>query len=68
MAQKISKKVEKEIFNLAKTHCIGLRNRNDLKTKRNDNDDFIEFAVWELEETLIAVYNLGKNEVNKEKK
>lgn len=34
-------------------------NRDSLESKRNDDEDFIEVAIWELREALEAAYKTG---------
>lgn len=34
-------------------------NRDSLESKRNDDDDFIEVAIWELREALETAYKTG---------
>ena len=34
-------------------------NRDSLESKRNDDEDFIEVAIWELREALETAYKTG---------
>ena len=52
----------KKLAQIAREKIIGLEGRPDLERHYSDEEDFIEIAVWDLEEALAAAYELGKAE------
>ena len=54
---KVSKR---KIYNIAKKHIYGLPERGDLKAHNSDREDFLDIAVWSIEEALIAAYEQGR--------
>ena len=51
----MKKASKRKIFNIAKQHIVQLPERGELKTRNNDSDDFLDIAVWSLEDALVAV-------------
>ena len=62
---KVSKR---KIYNIAKKHIYGLLERGDLKAHNSDHEDFLDIAVWSLEEALIAAYEQGRKDGQNESK
>lgn len=63
------KKVNKrKIYNIAKQHIYGLPERGDLKAHNSDREDFLDIAVWCLEDALIAAYEEGRKDAQNESK
>lgn len=48
------------ILEIAQKSIVNMENRTDLERHYSDDEDFIDVAVWELKEALIAAYELGK--------
>ena len=59
---------KRKIFNIAKKHLYGLLERGDLKAHNSDREDFLDIAVWSLEEALIAAYEQGRKDGQNESK
>lgn len=59
MATKNNKNIEKQLLEIAKESSSVIKARGDLKERYNDEEDFIEVAVWSIEEMLKAAYELG---------
>ena len=53
---------KRKIYNIAKKHIYGLPERGDLKAHNRDREDFLDIAVWSLEEALIAAYEQGRKD------
>ena len=62
---KVSKR---KIYNIAKKHIYGLPERGDLKAHNSDREDFLDIAVWSLEEALISAYEQGRKDGQNEPK
>ena len=62
---KVSKR---KIYNIAKKHIYGLPERGDLKAHNSDREDFLDIAVWSLEEALIAAHEQGRKDGQNEPK
>jgi hypothetical protein len=41
---------KRKIYNIAKKHIYGLPERGDLKAHNSDREDFLDIAVWSLED------------------
>lgn len=37
-----------------------LRDRGNLETRNNDNEDFVIVPIWDIKNVVIAAYELGK--------
>lgn len=59
---------KRKIFNIAKKHIYCLPERGDLKAHNSDREDFLDIAVWSLEEALIAAYEQGRKDGQNESK
>lgn len=55
----MTKKIEKQLLNIAKENSVTIEERGDLKRRWNDSEDFIEVPVWGIEEMLKQAYELG---------
>lgn len=60
--QRISKREYAAILEIAKRNSFLIEERGDLKTRSSDEEDFLDMAVWSIEEMLIQVYELGKGQ------
>lgn len=60
MATIISKATEKKLLQIAKQYSASVKQRGDLKERKNDADDFIDISVWGLEQMLQKAYALGR--------
>lgn len=58
------KTVEQIISEIARRNFVAIENRGDLETRRNDEEDFVDVAVWELRKALMEAYKAGKGEKN----
>ncbi|HDU7703273.1 TPA: hypothetical protein RF508_002905 [Listeria monocytogenes] len=59
---------KRKIYNIAKKHIYGLPERGDLKVHNSDREDFLDIAVWSLEDALIATYEQGRKDGQNESK
>lgn len=59
---------KRKIYNIAKKHIYGLPERGDLKAHNSDHEDFLDIAVWSLEDALIAAYEQGRKDGRNESK
>ena len=57
----LTKQEREEIRKLALEHITAVQFRGHLEELHNDSDDFIEVAVWELENALLCAYELGRS-------
>lgn len=64
MDKRLSKKEYQKVVKAAQA-IPGIALRGDLETRRSDREDFVEVAVWSLEEALIEAFLAGKNEDRK---
>ncbi len=55
-----------KLAKIAREQIPGLEGREDLEPRHNDEEDFIEVAVWCLEAALAAAYELGRAEGREE--
>ena len=62
---KVSKR---KIYNVAKNYIVQLPERGDLKAHNSDREDFLDIAVWCLEDALIAAYEVGRKDGQNERK
>ena len=53
---------KRKIYNIAKKHIYGLPERGDLKAHNSDREDFLDIAVWSLEDSLIAAYEQARKD------
>lgn len=60
----ISEKEKAKVFAVASAKMPVLRLRGNLQPCHNDDDDFLEVSVWELEAAFEAVYRLGLSDGN----
>ena len=58
--QKLTKSIDKEIYEIAAKNLIQVAERGDLQTHHSDLEDFIEVSVWGLESALKAAYEAGR--------
>ena len=61
----MKKATEKKLLEIAKKASCVIAERGDLQRRYSDSEDFIEVAVWGIEEMLKAAYELGKSEAGK---
>lgn len=58
----MTKATKKKLLEIAKQASASIEMRGDLERRWSDSEDFIEVAVWSIEEMLIVAYELGKRE------
>lgn len=51
-----------KLFAAASKKIVGLKERGNLDTRHNDDEDFMVVSVWELEAALEAAYLLGRSD------
>lgn len=56
----MTKKIEKQLLNIAKENSVVIEERGDLARRWNDSEDFIEVSVWGIEAMLKQAYELGR--------
>ena len=59
---KTTKKLEKALTEIAIRTMCPVERRGSLETRRSDEEDFLDIAVWELREALLAAYELGRRD------
>ena len=59
---------KRKIYNIAKRYIVGLPECGDLKAHNSDREDFLDIAVWSLEDALIAAYEQGRKDGQNESK
>ena len=57
----------KKLEAIARKHIPPVHDRGDLKPRYNDDEDFLDVAVWCLLDALAAAYELGKAEATNRK-
>lgn len=60
--QKMTKATKKKLLEIAKAVSASIDARGDLERRWSDSEDFIEVAVWSIEDMLEKAYELGKKE------
>lgn len=60
MEKKISAKATKALLKIAVENCVTVGDRGDLNRRYSDSEDFLDIAVWELQDMLEKAYLLGK--------
>lgn len=58
---------KRKIYNIAKEYIMQLPERGDLKPHNSDSEDFLDIAVWCLEDALIAAYEQGRKDGQNER-
>lgn len=56
----MTKKEMKALVKIARNTMVAMKDRTDLEKHWNNEEDFLDIAVWELEKALIEAYELGK--------
>ena len=56
----MTKKELNALTKIAKKVIVPMENRTDLERHFNEDEDFLEIAIWELKDALIEAYKLGK--------
>ena len=56
----MTKKELEKIVKIAQENIVPMENRADLERHYNNEEDFLDIAVWGLKAALIAAYELGK--------
>lgn len=56
----MTKKEMKALVRIARNTMVAMKDRTDLEKHWNNEEDFLDIAVWELEKALIESYELGK--------
>lgn len=56
----MTKKELEKIVKIAQANIVTMENRADLERHYNDEEDFLDIAVWELKTVLEAAYELGR--------
>lgn len=56
----MTKKEMKALVRIARNTMVAMKDRTDLEKHWNNEEDFLDIAVWELEKALIEAYELGK--------
>lgn len=51
----------KKLTDIAEKYISAVKKRGDLRPHCNDDDDFMEISIWELQEALTAAYEAGEN-------
>lgn len=59
------KQLEKALAQIAQQQFVALEDRADLEEHGNDDEDFINAAVWEIKAAMLAAYELGRKEAAK---
>ena len=57
--------MNKQLLNIAKELSYTVEMRGDLDSRMNDEEDFIDIAVWILQEMLERAYQLGLSDARK---
>ena len=57
--------MNKQLLNIAKELSYTVEMRRDLDSRMNDEEDFIDIAVWTLQEMLERAYQLGLSDARK---
>lgn len=57
--------MNKQLLNIAKELSYTVERRGDLESRMNDEEDFIDIAVWTLQEMLERAYQLGLSDARK---
>ena len=57
--------MDKRLLNIAKEFSYTVEMRGDLDSRMNDEEDFIDIAVWTLQEMLERAYQLGLSDARK---
>ena len=57
--------MNKQLLNIAKELSYTVETRGDLDSRMNDEEDFIDIAVWTLQEMLERAYQLGLSDARK---
>ena len=57
--------MNKQLLNIAKELSYAVEMRGDLDSRMNDEEDFIDIAVWTLQEMLERAYQLGLSDARK---
>ena len=57
--------MDKRLLNIAKELSYIVEMRGDLDSRMNDEEDFIDIAVWTLQEMLERAYQLGLSDARK---
>ena len=57
--------MDKRHLNIAKELSYTVEMRGDLESRMNDEEDFIDIAVWTLQEMLERAYQLGLSDARK---
>lgn len=60
METKISKKVEKQLLEIAKRNSATIEERGSLERRYSDSEDFLDIAVWSIQQMLEEAYELGR--------
>ena len=58
---KTNKNPETIILKIAREKIVPMERREDLERHYRDEEDFLDIAVWELKDALLAAYELGRN-------
>ena len=56
----MTEKQTSELLRVARETILAMENRTDLERRFNDEEDFLDVAVWELKAALTAAFELGK--------
>lgn len=56
----MTKKELNALTEIAKKVIVPMENRTDLERQFNGDEDFLEIAIWELQDALIEAYKIGK--------
>ena len=59
---RITKKLERALTEIAIKNICPVERRGSLETRWIDEEDFLDIAVWELREALLAAYELGRRD------
>ena len=57
--------MNKQLLNIAKELSYTVEMRGDLDSRMNDEEDFIDIAVWTLQEMRERAYQLGLSDARK---
>lgn len=54
----------KKLVKIAQKNILTMKDRKGFERRYNDSEDFLDIAIWELENALVASYELGKRDAN----
>ncbi|MBR1810995.1 MAG: hypothetical protein IJ766_05005 [Clostridia bacterium] len=58
-------KLDAAILRIAQKTICPMEQRADLERHFSDSEDFLDIAVWELKDAMLAAYELGRADAKK---